>query len=137
MHLTIKGKEKCKIVLILYLDLQSDCDRISSMVISGSLLINIPCFFNCSFRSLKSASSTLGLFGGDLGDPPQGVFLQVDCSDIIAEEMGDTLADDLAEYSLCASFNIFMYSLSSIGTGVILLGELGTGGEEWEGLKSL
>merc|ERR1719471_533051 len=78
---------------MLGLDLQSDCDRISSIVISGSLLINIPCFFNCSFRSLKSANSTLGLFGGDLGEV-EGVFLQVDCKDIIADDIGETRADE-------------------------------------------
>ena len=75
------------------------------MVGSGSLLINIPSLFNCSFRSLKSANSTLGLFGGDLGDV-EGVFRHVEDRDIIAEDMGDTRADDLAEYSLWASFSI-------------------------------
>merc|ERR1719384_1699493 len=60
------------------LDLQSACERISSMVGSGSRLMNTPFFFSCSFRSLKSASSTLGLLGGDLGEPPVGVFLQVE-----------------------------------------------------------
>ena len=40
---------------------------------------------------LKSASSTLGLLGGDLGEPPVGVFLQVEERDIMAEEMGETL----------------------------------------------
>ena len=79
-------------------DLQSELYRISSIVGSGSLLIKTPCFFSCSFRSLKSASSTLGLFGGDLGEA-DGVFLQVEFNDIKADEMGDTLAEDLAEYS--------------------------------------
>ena len=65
---------------------------------SGSRLIKTPCFFSCCFRSLKSASSTLGLFGGDLGEA-DGVFLQVEFTDIKAEEMGETLAEDLAEYS--------------------------------------
>ena len=97
----------CSFKVLIYLDLQSECERISSMVGSGSLLMKIPCFFSCSLRSLKSANSTLGLLGGDLGEA-EGVFLHVDCSDIIAEEMGDTLADDRAEYSLWASFNILM-----------------------------
>jgi len=94
--------------IMLGLDLQqSECVRMSSMVGSGSLLMNIPCFFNCSFRSLKSANSTFGLFGGDLGEA-EGVFLHVDWSDIIAEEMGDTRAEERAEYSRWASFNILM-----------------------------
>ena len=84
--------------VVLGRDLQSELYRISSIVGSGSLLIKTPCFFSCSFRSLKSASSTLGLFGGDLGEA-DGVFLQVEFNDIKADEMGDTLAEDLAEYS--------------------------------------
>jgi len=92
---------------MLGLDLQSVLFMMSSMVGSGSLLMNTPSFLSCSFRSLKSASSTFGLFGGDLGEA-EGVFLHVDETDIIADEIGDTLADDLAEYSFCASFNIFM-----------------------------
>ena len=47
----------------------------------------------------------LGLFGGDLGDA-DGVFLQVDDKDIIAELIGDTLAELRAEFSLCASLSI-------------------------------
>ena len=46
--------------------------------------------FRASYH-LKSASSTLGLLGGDLGEPPVGVFLQVEERDIMAEEMGETL----------------------------------------------
>jgi len=80
-------------------DLQSEWVRMSSIVGSGSLLMKTPCFFNCSFKSLKSANSTLGLFGGDLGEV-DGVFLHVDCSDIIADDIGDTRADERAEYSL-------------------------------------
>jgi len=84
---------------MLGLDLQSEWVRMSSIVGSGSLLMKTPCFFNCSFKSLKSANSTLGLFGGDLGEV-DGVFLHVDCSDIIADDIGDTRADERAEYSL-------------------------------------
>ena len=79
-------------------DLQSELYRMSSMVGSGSRLMKTPCFFSCCFRSLKSASSTLGLLGGDLGEA-EGVFLQVELTDIRADEMGDTRAEDLAEYS--------------------------------------
>ena len=84
--------------VVLGRDLQSELYRISSIVGSGSLLMKTPCFFSCCFRSLKSASSTLGLFGGDLGEA-DGVFLQVEFTDIKAEEMGETRAEDLAEYS--------------------------------------
>ena len=93
--------------MVLGRDLQSEWCRMSSIVGSGSLLMKTPCFFNCSFRSLKSASSTLGLFGGDLGEA-EGVFLHVELTDIKADEMGETLAEDLAEYSRWASFSILM-----------------------------
>ena len=79
-------------------ELQSALLRISSMVGSGSLLMNTPWVFNWSFKSLKLARPTLGLFGGDLGEA-EGVFLHVDETDIIADEIGDTLAEDRAEYS--------------------------------------
>jgi len=72
--------------------------RMSSMVGSGSLLMNTPWFFSCSFRSLKFASPTLGLLGGDLGEE-EGVFLHVEETDIIADDSGDTRADERAEYS--------------------------------------
>ena len=45
-----------------------------------------------------------GLFGGDLGEA-DGVFLQVEETDIMAELMGDTRAEDRAEFSRWASFN--------------------------------
>lgn len=112
------------------LERQSVLVRMSSMVGSGSLLMNTPCVFNCSFKSLKLARPTLGLFGGDFGEA-EGVFLHVDETDIIADEIGDTLADDRAEYSFWASFNILMYSWSRPnGMGVVRLGEEGMGGEE-------
>ena len=41
-----------------------------------------------------------------------------------------TLAEFRAE-SFCASFSILMYSGSRTGTGVVRLGEEGTGGEAW------
>ena len=83
---------------MLGLERQSVLQRISSIVGSGSRLINTPCFFNCSLRSLKLASPTLGLLGGDLGDAV-GVFLHVEETDIIAEDNGETRAEDRAEYS--------------------------------------
>ena len=92
---------------MLGLERQSVLLRMSSIVGCGSLLMNTPWVFSCCFKSLKSASSTFGLFGGDLGEA-EGVFLHVDETDIIAEEIGDTRADDRAEYSFCASFSIFM-----------------------------
>ena len=81
--------------------------RISSMVGPGSLLMNTPWAFSCSFKSWKYASSTFGLLGGDLGEE-EGVFFDVDETDIIADERGDTLADDRVEDSLCASLSILM-----------------------------
>ena len=83
---------------MLGLERQSVLFRISSIVGSGSLLMNTPWVLSCSFKSLKFASSTFGLFGGDLGEA-EGVFLHVDDTDIIADEIGDTLADERAEYS--------------------------------------
>jgi len=110
---------------------QSVVHRMSSMVGSGSLLMNTPWFFNCSFKSLKFARPTLGLLGGDFGDE-EGVFLHVDDTDMIADDSGDTRAEDRAEYSFWASFNILMYSWSRPnGMGVVRLGEEGTGGEAY------
>ena len=110
---------------------QSVLHRMSSMVGSGSLLINTPWFFSCSFKSLKFARPTLGLLGGDFGDE-EGVFLHVDDTDMIADDSGDTRAEDRAEYSFWASFNILMYSWSRPnGMGVVRLGEEGTGGEAY------
>ena len=55
-----------------------------------------------------------GLFGGDLGEA-DGVFLQVEETDIMAELMGDTRAEDRAEFSRCASFNKGFYFVLRIG----------------------
>lgn len=110
---------------------QSVLVSMSSIVGSGSRLMNTPWFFNCSFKSLKLARPTFGLLGGDFGEE-DGVFLHVDETDMIADESGETLAEDRAEYSFCASFNIFIYSWSSPnGIGVVRLGDEGTGGEEY------
>lgn len=69
-----------------------------------------------------------GLFGGDFGDGV-GVFFLVDDSDISADDMGDTRAEDLAENSRWASLNMLMYSGScpkgSPGTGVVRRGDWG------------
>ena len=81
--------------------------KLTILLNNFDLFMNTHCFLSCSFKSLKSANSTFGLFGGDLGEV-EGVFLHVDDNDIIAEEMGDTRAEDLAEYSRWASLSILM-----------------------------
>jgi len=91
------------------LDRQSVPVSMSSIVGSGSLFMNTPWLFNCSFKSLKLASPTLGLLGGDFGEA-DGVFLHVDDTDMIADDKGETLAEERAEYSLCASLSILIYS---------------------------
>jgi len=54
----------------------------------------------------KFASSVFGLLGGDFGEA-EGVFLHVEDKDIMAELIGETLAEERAEFSRCASLSIF------------------------------
>lgn len=69
---------------------------------SGSLFTTTPRRFSSKF-----ANSVFGLFGGDFGEA-EGVFLQVEESDIMAELMGETRAEDRAECSFCASRSILI-----------------------------
>ena len=46
------------------------------------LLTKMPCCLSCSLNSLKSDSSTLGLFGGDFGEA-EGVFFVVEETDLM------------------------------------------------------
>ena len=55
--------------------------------------------------SSKWTSSVLGLLGGDLGEA-EGLFLQVEERDIRAELMGETRAEERAEFSFWASRSI-------------------------------
>ena len=75
-------------------------DKEKSSRASGSRLTTIDLRF-----SSKLTSSVLGLLGGDFGEA-EGVFLHVEESDIMAELMGETRAEERAEFSRCASFSI-------------------------------
>jgi len=77
----------------------------SAMAASGSLTLLMKMPLRSSWYSAKSASSVLGLLGGDLGEGV-GEFRHVEFWDIRADAMGDTLAEVRHEVSLWASLSI-------------------------------